>query len=83
MQQSTDVGAELSFILPSSASSQFPILFEKLEGKYVFGNVCTHYATEMSIITIKQQWPLILCNYNQTWRVNLMMVCSRSTSFYL
>ena len=28
----TDVGAELSFILPNSGSSQFPILFDKLEG---------------------------------------------------
>ena len=31
----TDVGMELSFILPSSAASKFPELFEKLESKLI------------------------------------------------
>ncbi len=31
-EQVTDVGAELSYVLPSSASSSFPSLFEALEG---------------------------------------------------
>ena len=31
-QQVTDVGAELSFLLPSSSSSNFPSLFNTLEG---------------------------------------------------
>ena len=45
--QATDVGAELSFILPTSGSSQFPILFEKLEGT----NVCTYiYLVHVSVI---------------------------------
>ena len=30
-EQSTDVGAELSYILPSSATASFPELFDKLE----------------------------------------------------
>ena len=29
----TDVGTELSFILPSNSSEHFPQLFDKLEGK--------------------------------------------------
>ena len=31
----TDVGAELSFILPSNATEYFPALFDILEGLYV------------------------------------------------
>ena len=31
-KQVTDVGAELSLILPSAATSSFPALFEALEG---------------------------------------------------
>ena len=31
-KQVTDVGAELSFILPSNATPQFPELFDSLEG---------------------------------------------------
>ena len=34
-QQVTDVGAELSFILPSSATHHFPGLFDTLESMYV------------------------------------------------
>ena len=42
-EQVTDVGAELSFVLPSSATPQFPELFETLEGTYVLRNlrICT------------------------------------------
>ena len=42
-EQVTDVGAELSFVLPSSATPQFPELFETLEGTYVQRNlrICT------------------------------------------
>ena len=32
-EKSTDVGAELSYILPSSATGSFPQLFEKLEAE--------------------------------------------------
>ena len=32
-KQETDVGAELSFILPSHSSHQFPQLFDTLDGK--------------------------------------------------
>ena len=38
-EQVTDVGAELSFVLPSSATPQFPELFETLEGTYVSRNL--------------------------------------------
>ena len=31
-QWTTDVGAELSFILPSACTNQFPTMFEQLEG---------------------------------------------------
>lgn len=31
-KQVTDVGAELSFILPSSATTKFPELFDSLDG---------------------------------------------------
>ena len=31
-EQATDVGAELSFVLPSTSSSSFPALFDALEG---------------------------------------------------
>ena len=34
-EQVTDVGAELSFILPSSSTSSFPALFDSLESKQV------------------------------------------------
>lgn len=34
-KQVTDVGAELSFILPSSATGVFPDLFDTLDGMYV------------------------------------------------
>ena len=34
-EQVTDVGAELSFILPSSATPHFPQLFDTLEGRGV------------------------------------------------
>ena len=33
-EQVTDVGAELSFILPSNSTAQFPDLFDTLEGEY-------------------------------------------------
>ena len=32
----TDVGAELSYILPSQSSQTFPNLFDTLEGEYVY-----------------------------------------------
>lgn len=32
-EQATDVGAELSYILPSSATASFPTLFDKLEAE--------------------------------------------------
>lgn len=32
-QLSTDVGAELSFVLPSQSSHMFPELFDTLDGK--------------------------------------------------
>ena len=32
-KQVTDVGAELTFTLPSSATPKFPELFDKFEGK--------------------------------------------------
>ena len=32
-KQVTDVGAELSYILPSTATESFPSLFDALEGK--------------------------------------------------
>ena len=32
-EQSTDVGAELSYVLPSSATGSFPQLFDKLEAE--------------------------------------------------
>ena len=31
-QQTTDVGAELTFILPSAYTHQFPAMFEQLDG---------------------------------------------------
>ncbi len=31
-EQVSDIGAELSFILPSSSTSNFPALFDSLEG---------------------------------------------------
>ncbi len=31
-QQVTDVGAELSFVLPSTSSAEFPGLFDAIEG---------------------------------------------------
>lgn len=34
-EQVTDVGAELSFILPSSSIQQFPDLFDMLDSKLV------------------------------------------------
>ena len=37
-EQVTDVGAELSFVLPSNATPQFPELFKTLEG--TFTRVC-------------------------------------------
>ncbi len=36
----TDIGAELSFILPSQSVSQFPTLFDLLDGNYI--TVITH-----------------------------------------
>ena len=36
-EQVTDVGAELSFILPSNSTAQFPDLFDTLEGGYCMG----------------------------------------------
>ena len=38
-KQETDVGAELSFILPSQSSHQFPQLFDTLDGT-VHGGRC-------------------------------------------
>ena len=32
-EQATDVGAELSYVLPSSSTPSFPTLFEKLEAE--------------------------------------------------
>ena len=32
-QKKTDVGAELSFILPSTSTHQFPAMFEEIEGE--------------------------------------------------
>ena len=34
-EQVTDIGAELSYILPSSSTSSFPELFDKLEAEKV------------------------------------------------
>ncbi len=34
-QQVTDVGAELTFILPSSATPNFPDLFDTIEGVHL------------------------------------------------
>ena len=39
-QQVSDAGAELSFILPSSSTAQFPALFDVLEGLSVCLFVC-------------------------------------------
>ena len=38
----TDVGTELSFILPSNSSEHFPQLFDKLEGKSAPTNIHVH-----------------------------------------
>ena len=34
-EQVTDVGAELSFLLPSQSTQQFPDLFDILDSKYM------------------------------------------------
>ena len=39
-QKVSDIGAELSFILPSSSTAQFPALFDALEGLSVCLSVC-------------------------------------------
>ncbi len=38
-QQVTDVGAELTFILPSHATPNFPDLFDTLEGTTIVDNI--------------------------------------------
>lgn len=38
-KQETDVGAELSFTLPSNATSQFPELFDKLDSMWFFQGI--------------------------------------------
>ena len=38
----TDVGAELSFILPSQSIAQFPALFDLLESKKYVLYMCMH-----------------------------------------
>ena len=40
-KQVTDVGAELSFILPSQSSSSFPNLFDTLDGEPFIITACT------------------------------------------
>ena len=39
-KQVTDVGAELSFVLPSSSTPQFPALFDVLDGMAACVSVC-------------------------------------------
>ena len=43
----TDVGAELSYVLPSSSSQHFPRLFDTLEGmmSYIGGILTSNYVT--------------------------------------
>ena len=54
----TDVGTELSFILPSTSSHHFPELFEKLECKEYI--VCGH-CTRSSIYYILQCMSNVFC----------------------
>ena len=44
-KQVTDVGAELSFILPSQSSSFFPNLFDTLDGESFIITACTTIRT--------------------------------------
>ena len=46
-EQVTDVGAELSFVLPSSATPQFPELFKTLEG--TFSRVCNRKKVQVAL----------------------------------
>ena len=39
-EQVTDVGAELSFVLPSASASSFPAVFDALEGILELAWVC-------------------------------------------
>ena len=39
-KQVSDIGAELSFILPSASTAQFPALFDTMEGRSVCLSVC-------------------------------------------
>ena len=41
-KQVTDVGAEASFILPSSETSKFPDLFDSLDGQYNIDGYISH-----------------------------------------
>ena len=45
-EQVTDVGAELSYILPSASTGSFPALFDALDGKR---SGCTHVCCRYGI----------------------------------
>ena len=54
----TDVGTELSFILPSNSSEHFPQLFDSLEGKSVppvYMHVLTLFCYKMIVYTCSSQ----------------------------
>ena len=51
-EQVTDVGAELSYILPSSSTSSFPELFDKLEAEKVRLRIRTVSYTHLTLPTI-------------------------------
>ena len=54
----TDVGAELSFILPNSGAAQFPALFEKLEG------MCAYHDQEGGQFVLDSGYKQSLDNIN-------------------
>ena len=45
----TDVGTELSFILPSNSSAHFPQLFERLEGSSIYTTCTVYYSCNIHV----------------------------------
>ena len=64
----TDVGTELSYILPSNSSQSFPQLFDTLEGEHVLSvnhiyNVCVILGTVTECVWVH----IILCNFHVSY----------------
>ena len=55
-EQSTDVGAELSYVLPSSATGSFPQLFDKLEAEKAALGISSFGISVTTMEEVYQGW---------------------------